>query len=90
MPWTRNNSLGFAHQSLFPPAAEVHGGKLWLMFVDVNNKQIKYGKGDNEKFESIQSFSVRGQTPTAGPALCDVAGTLHAVFPGNCGESRHQ
>ena len=81
-PWKRNATLAFGNRSFLSTGAAVHNSKLWLMFVN-DDYRLMYGSGNNENFDYIKPVDVIAQRPTYSPALCDVAGVLHCVFPGN-------
>ena len=79
-PWNRHAPIFWNPIELQrSPALAVHNGKLWLLYVG-GSLELGYGIGDNDSFTLMPAFSANGTQSSTGPALIDLAGTLHCVF----------
>ncbi|GAW08138.1 PLC-like phosphodiesterase [Lentinula edodes] len=68
------------------PALAVHNGELWCLWLDKNDGLLYHATSDNQSWGPKTAFvgnywtGLVPDNPTAGPALADCNGVLHAAY----------
>ncbi|KAJ7223391.1 PLC-like phosphodiesterase [Mycena pura] len=64
----------------FAPALAAHRGRLYSVYADPADGRLHYSTGDNVAWDQF-TISLNNEYAQDGPALADLHGTLHLVFP---------